>query len=150
MQQPGGNAPGNLPVNPEALKARHGTVLCCTPVLIPRLQRFDREPTVNLGRWPRLLHHAPLALNASNSLVPNSRNHSAARRTVALTSDSHAPNHIPISCHQKIVTRRTVGVFPSPHSARKIAGVDIAETGNLPGRVGRWENTHCPSCDDLL
>ncbi|HEU4873254.1 MAG TPA: hypothetical protein VFT44_09150, partial [Pyrinomonadaceae bacterium] len=22
--------------------------------------------------------------------------------------------------------------------------------GNLPGRVGRWENTYCPSCDELL
>src|SRR5687768_4988169 len=97
--------------------------------LFPRLQRFGHNSTVNLGRWPRLLHHAPLALNASNSLVPNSRNHSAARRTVALTSDSHAPNHISISLHQKIVTRRTMGVFPSPNSARKIAGVDITETG---------------------
>jgi len=64
-----GNAPGSLPANPEALKARHKTVLYCTPVPIARLQRFDHNSTVNLGRWPRLLHHAPLALNASNNLV---------------------------------------------------------------------------------
>jgi len=38
------NAPDNRPANPEALKARKDkTVLYCTPILIPRLQRFDRN-----------------------------------------------------------------------------------------------------------
>jgi len=60
-----GNAPGNLPANPEALKARHETVLAALQ-LIPRLQRFDHNSNVNLGRWPRLLHHAPLALKDIN------------------------------------------------------------------------------------
>jgi len=59
-----GNASGNLPANPEALKARNKTVLCLTLVIIPRLQRFDQYSAINLGRWPRLLHHAPLALDA--------------------------------------------------------------------------------------
>jgi pyruvate formate lyase activating enzyme len=27
------------------------------------------------------------------------------------------------------------------------AGLRYAYAGNLPGRVGRWENTHCPQCD---
>jgi pyruvate formate lyase activating enzyme len=27
------------------------------------------------------------------------------------------------------------------------AGLHFVYAGNLPGRVGRWENTHCPSCD---
>jgi hypothetical protein len=67
-----GNAPGKLPTDPEALKARHEAVACCTPVLIPRLQRFDHNSTVNLGRWPRLLHHAPLALNTSKNLIDES------------------------------------------------------------------------------
>lgn len=30
------------------------------------------------------------------------------------------------------------------------AGLRYIYAGNLPGRVGRWENTHCPSCDELL
>jgi pyruvate formate lyase activating enzyme len=30
------------------------------------------------------------------------------------------------------------------------AGLRYVYAGNLPGRVGRWENTHCPSCDELL
>ncbi|HKR13675.1 MAG TPA: AmmeMemoRadiSam system radical SAM enzyme [Pyrinomonadaceae bacterium] len=30
------------------------------------------------------------------------------------------------------------------------AGLNYIYAGNLPGRVGRWENTHCPSCDELL
>src|SRR5688500_14242815 len=38
--------------------------LSCSRVPISRLQRFDYNSTVNLGRWPRLLHHAPLALKA--------------------------------------------------------------------------------------
>ena len=67
-----GNAPGKLPTDPEALKARHEAVPCSTLVLIPRLQRFDHNSTVNLGRWPRLLHHAPLALNALKNLVDES------------------------------------------------------------------------------
>ena len=32
----------------------------------------------------------------------------------------------------------------------KAAGLRYIYAGNLPGRVGRWENTYCPSCDDLL
>ncbi len=30
------------------------------------------------------------------------------------------------------------------------AGLRFIYAGNLPGRVGRWENTYCPSCDELL
>src|SRR5215471_12857638 len=30
------------------------------------------------------------------------------------------------------------------------AGLRYVYAGNLPGRVGRWENTYCPQCDDLL
>jgi pyruvate formate lyase activating enzyme len=30
------------------------------------------------------------------------------------------------------------------------AGLHFVYAGNLPGRVGRWENTYCPSCDQLL
>ena len=30
------------------------------------------------------------------------------------------------------------------------AGLNYVYAGNLPGRVGRWENTYCPSCDELL
>ncbi|HEV2911947.1 MAG TPA: AmmeMemoRadiSam system radical SAM enzyme [Pyrinomonadaceae bacterium] len=29
-------------------------------------------------------------------------------------------------------------------------GLRYTYAGNLPGRVGRWENTYCPSCDELL
>jgi pyruvate formate lyase activating enzyme len=29
-------------------------------------------------------------------------------------------------------------------------GLRYIYAGNLPGRVGRWENTYCPSCDELL
>lgn len=32
----------------------------------------------------------------------------------------------------------------------RAAGLRFVYAGNLPGRVGRWENTHCPSCDALL
>jgi len=32
----------------------------------------------------------------------------------------------------------------------KAAGLNYIYAGNLPGRVGRWENTYCPSCDELL
>src|ERR1044071_8110878 len=32
----------------------------------------------------------------------------------------------------------------------RAAGLRYIYAGNLPGRVGRWENTHCPSCDALL
>ena len=30
------------------------------------------------------------------------------------------------------------------------AGLRYIYAGNLPGRVGRWENTYCPECDALL
>ena len=30
------------------------------------------------------------------------------------------------------------------------AGLRYVYAGNLPGRVGRWENTHCHACDELL
>ena len=30
------------------------------------------------------------------------------------------------------------------------AGLRYIYAGNLPGRVGRWENTFCPTCDELL
>jgi pyruvate formate lyase activating enzyme len=29
-------------------------------------------------------------------------------------------------------------------------GLRYIYAGNLPGKVGRWENTYCPSCDELL
>src|ERR1043166_7506535 len=32
----------------------------------------------------------------------------------------------------------------------RAAGLHFIYAGNLPGRVGRWENTYCPSCDELL
>lgn len=32
----------------------------------------------------------------------------------------------------------------------RAAGLRYIYAGNLPGRVGRWENTYCPSCDELL
>jgi pyruvate formate lyase activating enzyme len=30
------------------------------------------------------------------------------------------------------------------------AGLRYIYAGNLPGRVGRWEHTYCPTCDELL
>jgi len=30
------------------------------------------------------------------------------------------------------------------------AGLKFVYAGNAPGRVGRWENTYCPACDELL
>ena len=30
------------------------------------------------------------------------------------------------------------------------AGLHYIYAGNLPGKVGRWENTYCPNCDELL
>jgi len=30
------------------------------------------------------------------------------------------------------------------------AGLRYIYAGNLPGRVGRWENTYCPHCDEVL
>jgi pyruvate formate lyase activating enzyme len=30
------------------------------------------------------------------------------------------------------------------------AGLHFVYAGNLPGRVGRWENTYCASCEELL
>ena len=32
----------------------------------------------------------------------------------------------------------------------RAAGLRYVYAGNLPGRVGRWENTYCPFCDELL
>ena len=32
----------------------------------------------------------------------------------------------------------------------RAAGLHYVYAGNLPGRVGRWENTYCPTCDELL
>ena len=32
----------------------------------------------------------------------------------------------------------------------RAAGLRYIYAGNLPGRVGRWENTYCPTCDQLL
>ena len=32
----------------------------------------------------------------------------------------------------------------------RAAGLRFVYAGNLPGRVGRWENTYCPDCDELL
>ena len=34
--------------------------------------------------------------------------------------------------------------------AGRAAGLEFVYAGNLPGRVGRWENTYCPRCGDLL
>jgi pyruvate formate lyase activating enzyme len=30
------------------------------------------------------------------------------------------------------------------------AGLNFVYAGNIPGRVGRWENTYCPQCQQLL
>ena len=30
------------------------------------------------------------------------------------------------------------------------AGLRYIYAGNLPGRVGHWENTRCPQCDETL
>ena len=32
----------------------------------------------------------------------------------------------------------------------RAAGLRYVYAGNLPGRVGRWENTHCHHCDEPL
>ncbi|HWS86382.1 MAG TPA: AmmeMemoRadiSam system radical SAM enzyme [Pyrinomonadaceae bacterium] len=32
----------------------------------------------------------------------------------------------------------------------RAAGLKFVYAGNLPGRVGRWENTYCPACGELL
>jgi len=32
----------------------------------------------------------------------------------------------------------------------RAAGLKFVYAGNLPGRVGRWESTYCPACDELL
>jgi pyruvate formate lyase activating enzyme len=32
----------------------------------------------------------------------------------------------------------------------RAAGLRYIYAGNLPGRVGRWEHTYCPKCDELL
>ncbi len=32
----------------------------------------------------------------------------------------------------------------------RAAGLRYVYAGNLPGRVGRWEHTYCPACDELL
>jgi pyruvate formate lyase activating enzyme len=32
----------------------------------------------------------------------------------------------------------------------RAAGLRYVYAGNLPGRVGRWENTHCHNCDEPL
>ena len=32
----------------------------------------------------------------------------------------------------------------------RAAGLRFVYAGNLPGRVGRWEDTHCPGCDAAL
>lgn len=32
----------------------------------------------------------------------------------------------------------------------RAAGLKFVYAGNLPGRVGRWENTYCPACDEML
>jgi pyruvate formate lyase activating enzyme len=32
----------------------------------------------------------------------------------------------------------------------KNAGLHFVYAGNLPGRVGPWENTYCPSCNEIL
>ncbi|MCA1615535.1 MAG: AmmeMemoRadiSam system radical SAM enzyme [Acidobacteria bacterium] len=32
----------------------------------------------------------------------------------------------------------------------RAAGLRYVYAGNQPGRVGRWENTYCPTCDELL
>jgi pyruvate formate lyase activating enzyme len=32
----------------------------------------------------------------------------------------------------------------------RASGLRFVYAGNQPGRVGRWENTYCPSCDELL
>jgi pyruvate formate lyase activating enzyme len=32
----------------------------------------------------------------------------------------------------------------------RAAGLRFVYAGNLPGRVGRYENTYCPTCDELL
>src|SRR5687767_8427612 len=65
-----GNAPGNLPPNPAALKARHEIVLAALQYLFRAFSALTTIPPFNLGRWPRLLHHAPLALIAQSSQSP--------------------------------------------------------------------------------
>ena len=48
---------------------------------------------------------------------------------------------------------------PSPTTVRQLIraaeigaeeGLHFVYAGNLPGRVGRWESTFCPGCDELL
>src|SRR5258706_15982597 len=68
-----GNAPGDGQRVLEALKARNRSCRSKTAVvklplnIISRFQRWDAPTATYLGRWPRLLHFAPLALRTEFS-----------------------------------------------------------------------------------
>lgn len=44
----------------------------------------------------------------------------------------------------------TAGQLVRACEMARAAGLRFVYAGNLPGRVGRWENTYCPACDELL
>ncbi|MFQ5594284.1 MAG: radical SAM protein, partial [Anaerolineae bacterium] len=44
----------------------------------------------------------------------------------------------------------TIGTLLRAAEIGREAGLHYVYAGNLPGRVGRWENTYCPNCNALL
>ena len=91
--------------------------------------------------------------------------------------DNHIANNTPLGVAAILVTRFVAGVSPDIpwhvtafHKDYKMtdpentsvatlmraaeigtaAGLRFVYAGNIPGRVGRWENTYCPGCSALL
>ena len=77
---------------------------------------------------------------------------------VALSLTAVAQDHAAHQAQAKPVTLVTgLGNLHHPVSTKNPEaqkffdqGLRYIYAGNLPGKVGRWENTYCPNCDELL
>jgi pyruvate formate lyase activating enzyme len=110
----------------------------------------------NVCRGIRMVHERGLWLEIVTLVVPGFNNSEAELRAIAgfiVSVSRDIPWHVtafhpdykmtgpPATTVRQIVRAAEIGVEE---------GLHFVYAGNLPGRVGEWENTRCPGCGETL
>ncbi len=104
----------------------------------------------------RMVHERGFWLEVVTLVIPGFNDELAGLRRMAdtiATISPHIPWHV-TAFHQdyRMTDPRNTTADDLVRACEigRAAGLQFVYAGNLPGRVGRWENTWCPSCGDLL
>jgi pyruvate formate lyase activating enzyme len=104
----------------------------------------------------RMVHERGLWLEVLTLVIPGFSSDEGQLRAAALFLagiDSNIPWHV--TAFHEDYKFHGMGDTTAAHLTRACeigaeAGLRFVYAGNLPGRVGRWEHTHCPACDTRL